>query len=179
MRTRIGFKQFNPSKPAKYGLLFKSVNSVKYGYTHVTTPYCGKPRENPTEYYVAGTEGIVKFLVVKLQEHVDLPGRNISFDRLYTSIPLGLWLLTHNITCVGTLRANRKGIFVEVKSTNERLPLSYQCYWEAEEKKLVLHSYVVKTKSTGLRNVLLLSTVQPHLGITKDDGKKTCDLQAI
>ena len=35
-----------------------------------------------------------------------------------------------------------------------------------------LHSYVVNTKSTGKRNVLLLSTFKPILGITKDDGKQ-------
>ena len=43
---------------------------------------------------------------------------------------------------------------------------------ENENKKLVLHSYVVKTKSTGLRKVLLLYSMQPLLGTTKDDGKK-------
>ena len=36
---------------------------------------------------------------------------------------------------------------------------------------MVLHSYVVKNKSSGLRNVLMLSSVQPHLGVTKDDNK--------
>ena len=36
-----------------------------------------------------------------------------------------------------------------------------------------LHSYVVKTKSTGKRNVLLLSTLEPLLAVTRDDGKKT------
>lgn len=36
-------------------------------------------------------------------------------------------------------------------------------------KKLVLHSYVVKSKSSGLRNVLMLSSVEPLLGVTKDD----------
>ena len=38
-------------------------------------------------------------------------------------------------------------------------------------KNLVLHSYVVKNKSSGLRNVLMLSSVQPLLGVTKDDNK--------
>lgn len=38
-------------------------------------------------------------------------------------------------------------------------------------KKLVPHSYVVKNKSSGLRNVLMLSSVQPLLGVTKDDNK--------
>ena len=109
---------------------------------------------------------------MQLQKHVDIQGRNISFDRLYTSISLAKWLLSNNITCVGTLQANRKGISMELKSTSGRQPLSYECFWENENKKLVLHSYVVKTKSTGLRNVLLLSSMQPLLGTTKDDGKK-------
>ena len=36
-------------------------------------------------------------------------------------------------------------------------------------KKLVFHSYVVKSKSTGLQNVLLFSSVQPLLGTTKEN----------
>ena len=36
-----------------------------------------------------------------------------------------------------------------------------------------LHSSVVKTKSTGKRNVLLLSTLEPLLAVTRDDGKKS------
>ena len=39
-------------------------------------------------------------------------------------------------------------------------------------KKLVLHSYVVKSKSTSLQNVLLFSSVQPLLGTTKENGTK-------
>lgn len=35
-----------------------------------------------------------------------------------------------------------------------------------------MHSYVVKNKSSGMRNVLMLSTIQPILGVTKDDQKK-------
>jgi len=171
-RNKISFKQYNPSKPAKYGLLFKSINAVTYTYTHCMIPYCGKPTEDETAYYVSGVEGAVKYLVQNLQKHVDLQGRNITFDRLYTSVSLAQWLLTHNITCVGTLQCNRRGIPSEVKDTKERELLSYQCFWESTQNQLVLHSYVVTTKSSGRRNVLLLSTVQPILGVTKDDGKK-------
>ena len=35
MRMQISFKQFNPSKPAKCGLLFKSVNVARYPYTFI------------------------------------------------------------------------------------------------------------------------------------------------
>ena len=44
MRNRVSFKQFNPNKPAKYGLLFKSTNSARYPYSFASAPYCGKPK---------------------------------------------------------------------------------------------------------------------------------------
>ena len=171
-RNKISFKQYNPSKPAKYGLLFKSINAVTYAYTHHIIPYCGKPNEEATAYYVKGVKETVKHLVQNFQNYVDLQGRNISFDHLYTSVSLAQWLLSQNITCVGTLQSNRRGIPNEIKNVAERERFSYQCFWESSENKLVLHSYVVPTKSSGKRNVLLLSTVQPILGVTKDDGKK-------
>ena len=43
MRNKVAFKQFNPNKPAKYGLLFKTINASCYPYSFVSAPYCGKP----------------------------------------------------------------------------------------------------------------------------------------
>ena len=163
MRNRLSFKQYNPSKPAKYGLLFKSINAVNYSFTFTATPYCGKPIGEPTTYYVSENEEVVKYLISKLQKHVDLQGRNILFDRLYTTVPLAQWLLSHNITCVGTIQANRRGIPVEIKQLDNRKPLSYECFWETVDNKISLHSYAVNTKSSGKRNVLLLTTMQPIL----------------
>ena len=37
---------------------------------------------------------------------------------------------------------------------------------------MALCSYNVKTKSKGKKNVLMLTTIRPLLGITKDDKKK-------
>ena len=37
---------------------------------------------------------------------------------------------------------------------------------------MVLHSYVVRTKSKGDKNVLVLGTFDPILGVTKDNKKK-------
>ena len=45
MRTQISFKQFNSSKPAKYGPLFKSVSAARYPYTFISSPDSGKPTE--------------------------------------------------------------------------------------------------------------------------------------
>ena len=51
MRNRVSFKQFNPNKLVKYGLLFKSINGARYPYSFVSAPYCGKPKSEPTEKY--------------------------------------------------------------------------------------------------------------------------------
>ena len=85
MRTQISFKQFSPSKPAKYGLLFKSVNASRYPHTFISLPYSGKPTEERGQYYIQGTEAIVHYLIETLSTNSSLAGRNISFDRLYTS----------------------------------------------------------------------------------------------
>ena len=45
MRMQISLKQFNPSKPAKYGPLFKSVSAARYPYTFISSPDSGKPTE--------------------------------------------------------------------------------------------------------------------------------------
>ena len=55
MRTQISFKQFNLSKPAKYSLLFKSVNAARYPYTFLSSSYSGKPKEEGGQYHIQGT----------------------------------------------------------------------------------------------------------------------------
>ena len=100
---------------------------------------------------------------------VSLQGRNISMDRLYTSIPTARWLLSKNITMIRTMQHNRSGIPAEIKSTNDRENLSTNIYW-ADNGNLVLSSYVVSTKSAR-KNVLLLATTKPLLGVTRDDNK--------
>ena len=98
-------------------------------------------------------------------------GCNISMDRLYTAISTSNWLLTKNITAVGTLVANRIGLPDEVKSPKEREEFSSTIHWEKENGNLALCSYTVKSKSKGKRNVLVMSTMRPLMGITQDDGK--------
>ena len=65
MRNQISFKQNNPDKPAKYGMLYKSINAARYPFTHQSHFYCGKPGQEPDENYVSGTINYVKYLVEK------------------------------------------------------------------------------------------------------------------
>ncbi|XP_041481524.1 uncharacterized protein LOC121428771 [Lytechinus variegatus] len=150
------------------------MNSARYAYTFVTLPYSGKPTEAPTADYITGTEEIVQYLVNKMKEYNHVQGRNITMDRFYTSLSLADWLFTEvNATIIGTMMINRKGIPAEVKPTAGRDEFSYEVYWNVENQQMSLHSYmyVVRTKSTGPRNVLVLTTMKPILGTTTDGGK--------
>ena len=92
-------------------------------------------------------------------------------DRLYTSIPIARWLLSKNITCVGTLQTNRVGIPEEVKSVKNREPYSCGIYWEKEQAEFVIVSYHAHV-TKGQKNVLVLSIVEQLEDVTKNDGKK-------
>jgi hypothetical protein len=149
-RTMVSFKQYNCSKPAKYGLLFKSINSTRTPYIFRAVVYAGKPQGDPGPYYVPGIIPIVKSLVNGLSNLTDLNGRNITMDRLYTSIELFEWLLTKRITGVGTLMINKRGIPAEIKTIVGRTEHSYHVLWETKSNKMSLHSYVVNTKNKGM-----------------------------
>ena len=77
MRNQILFKQYNPDKPAKYGMLYKSINSTWYPFTHQSYVYCGKPEQEPDGNRVSGTINYVKYLVEKFSKHQNLTERNI------------------------------------------------------------------------------------------------------
>ena len=92
-------------------------------------------------------------------------------DRYYTSIPLAEWLYDKNITCIGALNSNRKGLPKEIKETKGREENSWiSC--KSDKGEVTLNSYVVKTKSSSMRNVLLLQTTNPAHYVTQDDKQK-------
>ena len=68
------------------------------------------------------------------------------------------------------MQQNRVGIPPELKTIDNRECLSYELFWE-ENGKRNLSSYVVKT-SSGKKNVIVLSTVEPIQGVSKDENKK-------
>ena len=68
------------------------MNDASLPFTYKASPYAGKPKDGDGPFYINGTENYVKYLVNTTQNDVSLKGRNISTDRLYTSIPLANWL---------------------------------------------------------------------------------------
>ena len=122
-------------------MLIKSLNDSRFPFTYKAAPYAGKPEQGDGPYYISTTEDYVKYLVNETEKDTCLQGRNISTDRLYTSIPLANWLLDRNITRVGTLNTNRIGLPNELKDTRCREEFSVTCHVESEEKNIYLTTY--------------------------------------
>ncbi len=170
-RGRVGFKQYNPKKPAKYGLLFRSLCDSTCQYTYFSLPYAGKPEEGANEYYVTKTDNYTKYLVentIRIAGTASLRGRNISLDRYFTSLTIADWLLEKDITITGTLRKDRIGLPRELKIEAGREPKSTM--WCYNGKKMLI-SYADKKKK-GTKVVMALSTMHDEMRISKDERKK-------
>ena len=170
-RHEIAFRQYNPKKPHKYGLLLKSINDSRFPFTYKAAPYSGKPENGDGLYYTFAAEDYVKYLVNEVEKDTSLKGCNLSTDRLYTSVPPAKWLLDRNIATVGTLNTVRIGITDGLKNTKCRENFSVSFHIKSKEKNLYITTYSVKKKSTGPKNVLMLSAMRPIPRKTKDDGK--------
>ena len=104
MRHQIAFHRYNPNKPRKYGVQLKSLNDARLPYTYKAFPYAAKPTAGDGPIYISSTVDYIKNLVIRTKGQVTLDGRNISMDRLYTSIEIAYWVLEKNITIVGTVQ---------------------------------------------------------------------------
>ena len=169
-RGNVKFRQYNPSKPARYGLLYRSISDSRVPYTYFTLAYAGKPESQPDQFYVTGTDNYTKYLVDSLKQYVQLRRRNIPMDRYFTSLPVAEYLLENDITVVGTLRSHRIGLPKELTDVKDRDDLSVK-YAFPEDGNIMLVSYVVKKKS-GKRNILMLTTMHKSVKITCDSRKK-------
>ena len=133
-------------------------------------PFTGKPVE-VTESHIKDTLTLVKRIVESYeQQGYSLKGTNIAVDCYYTPIPLAEWLYDKNITCIGTLNSNQKELPKEIKETKGREENSWiSC--KSDKGEVTLNLYVMKAKSSGMRNVLLLQTTNPAHYVTQDDKK--------
>ena len=170
-RGKIIIRQYNPNKPAKYGILYRSISDSHVPYTYYTLQYAGKPDEMTDDSeYVTGTDNYTDYLVEGLEQHVNLQVRNISMDRYFTSKKISEYLLDKGMTLVGTMRSVRAGIPKEIKETKFRKSPS-TLYAYSTDIKSVLVSYVIKTKS-GIKNLLGLSSMHRNALTTTDERKK-------
>ena len=134
MRHQIVFRQYNPNKSHKYGVLLKSLKDARFPYTYKALPYAAKPTAGYGPFYISSTTEFFKILVIRTKEQVRLDGRNFAMACLYTSVEIANWLLEKNITILGTVQIVRVGFPEEVFDTKNVEVLSKTCHFEKNKK---------------------------------------------
>ncbi|XP_027874871.1 piggyBac transposable element-derived protein 4-like [Xiphophorus couchianus] len=158
-RGRCSFRQYMPSKPAKYGIKIWAACDAKTSYVLNMQVYTGKPAGGAPEKN-QGTR-------VVLDMSNGLRGHNITCDNFFTSYNLGQELLKRKLTMVGTVRKNRAELPAELLVTKNRDPHSSMF---AFTDNTALVSYCPKKG----KNVVLMSTLHKNAEIsTREDHKPT------
>jgi len=161
-RGRCSFRQYIPSKPAKYGIKIFALCDARTYYTLNMEIYCGKQPPGPRN--ISTTPQSV---VMRLSAPIHGTGRNITMDNWFTSYPLSQELLLQKVTMVGTCRKNKREWPLSISFTKNR-PISSSEFFFDSERTLV--SYYPKKNKV----VILLSTMHNSNDIdeTTGDAKK-------
>ncbi|XP_069612129.1 piggyBac transposable element-derived protein 4-like isoform X3 [Ranitomeya imitator] len=154
-RGRCPFRQYIPSKPAKYGIKIWTLCDSKTSYAANVQVYIGKnPLERPEK-----NQG----MRVVLDLTHGLKGRNVTCDNFFTSYQLGQMLQKNNITMLGTVRKNKPELPQGI--LNKRDVHSSMFYFT---KDTTVVSYVPQKN----KQVILMSTMHHDAKISERDDRK-------
>lgn len=154
-RGRCSFKQFIPSKPAKYGIKTFALVDAKTSYTFNLETYVGTQPAGP--YFVSNTS---EAIVLRMVKPVENTKRNITGDNWFSSYSLATKLLQKNLTYVGTVRKNRTELPKEFLPNKTRQ--QYSSIFGFQEN-CTLVSYCSKQNKA----VILISTCIMIVPLTK------------
>ena len=93
-RGSTGIKQHNPNKPAKNGLLYRSLYDAVVPCTFYRLQYARKLLQTNNEaskYYISGTDKYTKYLANGVNHYNSIDGSNISMDRYFTLVTIAQW----------------------------------------------------------------------------------------
>ena len=103
----IRFNQHIPNKPAKYGLLSRSLCDFSIPHTYYTLPHAHRPEkvEGPAaKYCITRSDKYSKYLINELSVYCNIQGINVSIDSYFILISWTTWGLQKNISIVGNIK---------------------------------------------------------------------------
>ncbi|XP_064814049.1 piggyBac transposable element-derived protein 4-like [Oncorhynchus masou masou] len=155
-RGRCPFRQYIPSKPAKYGIKSWVACDAKSSYAWKMQVYTGKAAGGGPEKNQGAR------VVLDLTEGLPA-GHNVTCDNFFTSYELGQRLLERDLTMVGTVRKNKPELPPALLQSKDRQVSSSRF---AFTPTATLVSYLAKRN----KNVLLLSTrhAEPDVSDRRD-----------
>jgi hypothetical protein len=170
-RGRCSFKQYMPSKPAKYGLKFWCLCDAQTAYCLHMRPYLG------TDHGATRATGLGKKVVLDLTEKLDA-GRTVVTDNFFTSLELLRELRARNLGLIGTMRKNRREIPKEF--TQSRNEIGSTVFGFNEDATVVSYApkrnkCVVLLSSEHTQPEIDANTGKPHIILTYNAAKGGVD----
>lgn len=157
-RGRCKFIMYMPNKPAKYGIKIFWLCDANSGYAKDGMVYLGRQPGEPVQTDLASN--VVKNLCASIYS----TGRNLTTDNYFTTHSLAEFLLTKNVTLLGTMKLNRREIPPLLKDTKTRSVHSSQfCF----DRNVTMISYIPKRG----KNVILLSSMHHDISIDNEHPK--------
>ena len=122
-RGRLRFKQFNPSKPAKFHVKLYQISEATSGYVIGFRVFTGSGSCHSEGISSNANATVTTKTVLTLMEdsHLLDKGHHVYMDNFYTSPELFHELLMRETAACGTLRANRIGLPKSIME--KKLPL--------------------------------------------------------
>ncbi|XP_035827124.1 piggyBac transposable element-derived protein 4-like [Aplysia californica] len=149
-KGHLGFKQYMPAKPTKWGMKVWTVCDAVSGYCVGFDFYTGKNgRRNPGKPL---SYEVVDYLC---EPHYG-KGHHVYFDRFFNGVEIAKHLLSHDTYCCGTIMTNRKGL---PQAMNKKL--------KKGDVKQLQQGNLVATSFHDKRPVHLLSSNRP-MGVAED-----------
>ncbi|XP_035737762.1 piggyBac transposable element-derived protein 4-like [Vespa mandarinia] len=100
----MSYKQYNPSKKARFGVKFYKLCESKSGYCIQFKIYTGQDLDRNTN--VSASENVTMFMFTVLAGY----GHTLFLDNWYSSASLFQKLQSIKINAIGTVRCNRKNM---------------------------------------------------------------------
>lgn len=147
-RGRTKFTMYMPNKPAKYGIKVWWVCDAETSYPITGQVYSGKSEVRD----VNQGERVVRELCSQFAK----TGRNVYMDNFFTTLPLARFMMTLQLSIVGTMKKNKPYLPEEFKPSRKRELHSTE-FGFLQNENVTLCSYV--TKKTPAKAVVLLSTL--------------------
>ena len=113
-KGRLGFRQYLPSKPIKWGIKVWSMCESSTGYAYNLQVYTGRDGQQQEK-------GLAHRVVMDLCQPLLGKNMRLFIDNFYTSVPLLNDLLIRGVLACGTVRANRIGLPAHLKSNVVKL----------------------------------------------------------
>ncbi|XP_045458229.1 piggyBac transposable element-derived protein 4-like [Melitaea cinxia] len=159
-RGRCSFRQYIPSKPAKYGVKVFALVDVHYPYTFNLEIYAGQQPEGP--FRLSNERHDV---VMRLSRPVLGQNKNITMDNWFSSLRVAKELFENGTTMVATIRKDRREVPREFRIARGN-PLCSSKFGFHQSCTLV--SYIPKPNKV----VILMSTMHNDSAIDADTGDR-------